>query len=131
MQFCMNHIASWQRPETVFQEMKGSFSRYSFVYSNVPGPTDAVYIAGRQVKEIQALVSNPLCMIQTISYNGTVFTNAQVDLRSTVEADKLSSAFVATVEDAVREILQGDERMAALSEVRSSARAHNPGPFHM
>lgn len=61
--------------QTVFD----TFSRHSCVLTNVPGPSDEVLFAGKQVKAVQLLFDNLLTQIDLISYAGQVYGNIVFD----------------------------------------------------
>ncbi|KAL7491839.1 hypothetical protein ACHAWT_001108 [Skeletonema menzelii] len=88
--------------------------RVSCVWSNVPGPFEAVAIAlccnvvsffspksGNMynIKKIQIVMPHPVSILQVISYDGNLFFNVTLDLRSAKNAEFLRGAFVDAVKN--------------------------------
>ena len=61
--------------QTVFD----TFSRHSFVLTNVPGPSDKVLFAGKKVMGVQLFFDNLLTQVDLISYAGKVYGNIIFD----------------------------------------------------
>lgn len=124
-------IVTWFfKPEDMVDGMKDGIGNACFVWSNVPGPTIPIFIRGQRVSELQCVVSNPFCMMQTCSYNGVVFTNIQVDTRTSIEGHLLSQAYVETMKAAIHELLlPGHEQIHALKVLEEAVSGHDPGPF--
>ena len=55
------------------------FSRHSLVFSNVPGPADAVFLAGKEVVGMFAVYPNLIMQHICVSYNGKMFMNFVCD----------------------------------------------------
>lgn len=132
MKLIVDNVASRMGMDAIAEDMGKSLGKATFCWSNVPGPSFPVFLAGHKITEIQTLVSNPFCMMQAVSYNGVIYTSIQVDLRNAKEADKLAHAFVKTFKSAIEEVLPSDEeKEAALKTIDEAVASHNPGPFHM
>lgn len=118
------------KPDDMVEGMKDGMGKATYVWSNVPGPTIPIYITGHKVSEIQCVVSNPFCMMQTCSYNGRVYTNIQVDTRSCIQSEILSKAYVECIRAAIKELLlPGAEQRDALRTLEEASMKHYPGPF--
>jgi WS/DGAT C-terminal domain len=65
------------------------FSRHSIVFSNVPGPPEAIHFAGERILGIQVVFPNllPQCLI--LSYAGEIFMNMVLDCSVIKEGDVL------------------------------------------
>lgn len=61
--------------QTVFDIL----SRHSVVFTNVPGPANAVAFAGKEVTEIQMIYANLVTQVSLMSYRGQVFGNICID----------------------------------------------------
>lgn len=70
------------------------FSRVSCIYSNVAGPTEAIWLAGCHMTRIQVIMPHPTSIFQALSYNGLVFCNITLDNRSAPQLHLLRAAFV-------------------------------------
>ena len=127
--FCL--LSMFTKPDDMVDDMKkGIGNAGTFVWSNVPGPRAPIFINGHRVSEIQCVISNPVTMMQTCSYNGMVYTNIQVDTRTAVKSELLSQAHVESLKAAIRELLlPGSEQDNALRTLEETASSHNPGPF--
>ena len=122
--------ALFPTPNSMIDYMRRFIGKETFGWSNIPGPSIPIFIQGKKVTELQCLVSNGLCFMQTCSYNGMVYTSIQVDTRTTMDSHRLSYEFNRTVEGAIRELLNGLERDNALDVLRASTKNHtNPGPY--
>mmetsp|Transcript_10711 Transcript_10711/g.40248 ORF Transcript_10711/g.40248 Transcript_10711/m.40248 type:complete len:503 (-) Transcript_10711:1612-3120(-) len=70
-----------------------SFARHTCVFSNVPGPQEPVYFAGRMLRKIHMVFPNALMQVGILSYNGQVFMNSVVDLEAQRHPGLLSFSF--------------------------------------
>ncbi|XRB23730.1 diacylglycerol O-acyltransferase [Pseudoscourfieldia marina] len=52
-----------------------SFSRHSFVITNVPGPDQKMHLAGSAIDECHLLFPNIIPQLSFLSYNGTVYAS--------------------------------------------------------
>ena len=98
------------------------FSRVSCIYSNVAGPTEAIWVSGRRMTKIQVIMPHPTSIFQALSYNGSVFCNITLDNRSAPQLHLLRAAFVDAIHNfastysvvvpdgAVQESSWGEER---------------------
>jgi hypothetical protein len=55
------------------------FQRHSLVFSNVPGPSVPVFLAGKRVAGVQMVYPNLLPQVGVLSYAGQVFMNVTAD----------------------------------------------------
>jgi hypothetical protein len=130
MTFMFRLMSFFIKPDHMVDGMKDGMGKATYVWSNVPGPTIPIYISGHKVSEIQCVVSNPFCMMQTCSYNGRVFTNIQVDTRSSIQSDLLFKAYAQCIKAAIEELLlPGAEQRDALRTLEEVSTKHYPGPF--
>ena len=130
MLFIFRLLSMFTKPDDMVDDMKKGLGNATFVWSNVPGPRAPVFIKGHRVSEIQCVVSNPFSMMQTCSYDGMVYTNIQVDMRTAMKSELLSQAHLESVKAAIQELLlPGSEQDNALKTLAEAASGHNPGPF--
>eukprot|EP00985_Skeletonema_marinoi_P007643 scaffold3384_cov122-Skeletonema_marinoi.AAC.1 len=79
------------------------FQRASCVWSNIPGPVEAVSffspISGNMynIKKMQIVIPHPISFLQVTSYDGNLFFNITLDLRSAKNPGLLREAFVNAV----------------------------------
>lgn len=69
-------------------------SRHSMVFSNVPGPTEEVFVAGVPVKTLQMVYPNILTQVGILSYNGHVSMNMVLDPELIKESHKLPEFYL-------------------------------------
>jgi len=81
---------------TVAQQL---FSRHTCVFSNVPGPAEAVYIAGQRVVAIYSAFPNLILQVLCLSYNGQMYMSIACD-DSIPQADDLAALYL----DELREL---------------------------
>eukprot|EP00746_Dinoflagellata_sp_MGD_P015706 gnl/MRDRNA2_/MRDRNA2_135017_c0_seq1.p1 gnl/MRDRNA2_/MRDRNA2_135017_c0~~gnl/MRDRNA2_/MRDRNA2_135017_c0_seq1.p1 ORF type:complete len:483 (-),score=74.43 gnl/MRDRNA2_/MRDRNA2_135017_c0_seq1:256-1704(-) len=55
------------------------FGRHGLVFSNVPGPSQAIYLCGQKVTMLQSVFLNAIPQAILISYNDKIFMNYVVD----------------------------------------------------
>jgi len=124
-----NLMGKFTKPSDMGDELRNRIGKTTFVWSNVPGPAIPVFICGNKVTELQCLVSNPFTMMQSCSYNGMVYTSIQVDTRTATQCEKLSEAYIQTMEAAIAELLVGEEQESASKTLKEAASKHRPGPY--
>lgn len=117
------------KPSGMREQMQDGIGKVSYVWSNMIGPSMPMYIQDKKVSELHCLVSHPFCMMTTTSYNGMVYTNIQVDTRTSLESAKLAEAYRVTIQVAIAELLAGPEQENALRTLNEAALRHQPGPF--
>lgn len=122
-------MGKFVNPANMADEFQNGIGKSTFLWSNVPGPALPVYISGRKVTELQCLVSNPFSMMQTCSYNGTVYSSIQVDVRTATRSETLAEAYVETLKAAISELLMGPEKENALWTLKEALSKHKPGPY--
>jgi WS/DGAT/MGAT family acyltransferase len=70
-------------PKLPVQKQKESvrdiFANHSLVFSNVPGPQEALYVAGERLSGVQIVYYNALPQIIVLSMSGQVWLNLTVD----------------------------------------------------
>jgi len=76
-----------------------TFKRHSMVFSNVPGPTFPVYVAGQRVTGIQMIFPNLIAQVGIISYDGQVGFNMVLDDNVVKNPDLLRQAYVQELRD--------------------------------
>ena len=130
MLFIFRLLSMFTKPDDMADDMKKGVGNATFVWSNVPGPRASIFIKGHRVSEIQCVVSNPFTMMQSCSYDGMVYTNIQVDIRTAIKSELLSQAHLESVKAAIQELLlPGSEQDNALRTLAEATSGHNPGPF--
>ena len=73
--FLTNYVVS-MAPRFVSRQITyDTFSRHSFVVTNVPGPAEPVHLAGAEVLETHLLFPNLIPQISFLSYNDVVYCN--------------------------------------------------------
>ena len=73
--FLTNNVVS-MAPRFVSRQITyDTFSRHSFVVTNVPGPAEPVHLAGAEVLETHLLFPNLIPQISFLSYNDVVYCN--------------------------------------------------------
>ena len=82
----MNNILSRAPLFFLHDIAQKTFTRHSIVFSNVPGPQEALYLCGEEVLGIQAIFPNIITQTIIVSYNGSICGNLVVD--STVVKDR-------------------------------------------
>mmetsp|Transcript_2348 Transcript_2348/g.4079 ORF Transcript_2348/g.4079 Transcript_2348/m.4079 type:complete len:177 (-) Transcript_2348:256-786(-) len=85
--------------EKVYEMSESAFRRISCVYSTVPGPTTAVSISSRRLRKIQVVMPHPTSIFQMLSYDGNVFCNITLDMRTASRSWLLRDAFVRAVDN--------------------------------
>jgi len=78
------------------------FSRHSFVYSNVPGPTSRLKVAGEEVLEIWPIFPNLISQLLCVSYAGKMYMTIVLDASVVTEAEVLPNYYL----EALRELAQ-------------------------
>jgi hypothetical protein len=72
----IQNFASWLLPAVMVRKTAlDLFTRHSVVFSNVPGPANAAYLAGEEITEISMYYPNVITQVGIISYNGKIFCN--------------------------------------------------------
>ena len=74
------------------------FERQSCVYSNVPGPTIPIWIAGHRLLKLQTILPHPVSIFQALSYNGSIYFNITLDVRAAARPWLLRDAFVESIQ---------------------------------
>jgi hypothetical protein len=73
------------------------FSRHSMVFSNVPGPGEALSIAGQRILGMQVIFPNLISQTMIVSYAGAVFMNMVLDSDIVNSPEKVSEFFNAEI----------------------------------
>jgi hypothetical protein len=71
-----------------------TFTRHSIVFSNVPGPQEALYLGGEEVLGIQAIFPNIITQTIIVSYNGSICGNLVVDSSVVKDRDLLKETYL-------------------------------------
>merc|ERR1711871_1771287 len=58
---------------------KDIFARHSMVFSNVPGPSQPVLVAGAELTGVQMVYPNLITQVGIISYAGKMYMNFTLD----------------------------------------------------
>lgn len=74
------------------------FSRHTVVFSNLPGPAEAVHMCKQKLISLQVVFPNILPQVLLISYGGEVFFNMCLDDHS-VHADELVACYINEMRD--------------------------------
>jgi hypothetical protein len=82
----MNNILCHSPLFFIHDTAQKTFTRHSIVFSNVPGPQEALYLCGEEAIGIQAIFPNIIAQTIIVSYNGAICGNLVVD--STVVKDR-------------------------------------------
>jgi hypothetical protein len=69
------------------------FSRHSVVFSNLPGPSDQLFLCGKRLQAVQVVFPNILPQVLIISYGGEVFFSMSVDDEA-VKTDVLQQCYL-------------------------------------
>lgn len=70
------------------------FTRHTIVFSNVPGPSEPLYLYGEKLLGLQVLFPNLIAQVVIVSYNGSVFYNMNVDDELVDACDELPRLFL-------------------------------------
>ncbi|CAM9094138.1 unnamed protein product, partial [Ectocarpus fasciculatus] len=70
------------------------FSRHSIVFSNVPGPSRPITLAGEKVVNMQVLFPNLLPQVILISYSGSIFNCMVIDDKLITNPEKLCEYYL-------------------------------------
>ena len=88
--------------DTIKDAAKHAFDCVSCVYSNVPGPSEAISLKGAtrsyQITKMHVIMPHPVSIVNILSYNSSVFFNITLDTRAAEEPWRLRNAFVEAVE---------------------------------
>ena len=88
--------------EMIKDAAKNTFESVSCVYSNVPGPLEALSLKGvtrsYQITKLQIIMPHPVSIVNILSYNASVFFNITLDTRAAEESWRLRTAFVEAIE---------------------------------
>ncbi|KAI8917487.1 hypothetical protein DFJ77DRAFT_307647 [Powellomyces hirtus] len=75
------------------------FARHSIVFTNVPGFTERMYIAGEPVLAVQPCVSNVLNQLSAVSYCDAIHMNFVVDGSVVLQPERLALFLVRELEN--------------------------------
>jgi hypothetical protein len=81
----MNYVLCYSPLFVIHDTAQKTFTRHSLVFSNVPGPQEALYLCGEEILSLQAIFPNILPQTIIVSYNGAICGNLVVD--STIVKD--------------------------------------------
>jgi len=92
--FIQNTVLPWLPASLSQQTCVDIFSRHSCVFTNVPGPDEAILFAGIQVTGIQMVFPNLLSQVSMLSYDGNLISNCVVDPQVVKHPSQLRKGFV-------------------------------------
>lgn len=78
----------------VQQTLQDAMGRATMVFSNVPGPQEAVHFGPRQLTGLQVLFPNFLPQALVVSLNGGVYYNLVVDPLVVEQSDALPALYL-------------------------------------
>jgi hypothetical protein len=103
-------------PDFLFRQTAyDMFTRHTMVFSNVPGPENALYFAGSKLLSLVPIFPNLIDQGLVLSYDGTLFYNVNIDTQTFPESDKLPGMFKAELTALAKEygLDTSDEAMLA------------------
>jgi hypothetical protein len=90
----MNSILCYSPLFVIHDTAQKTFTRHSLVFSNVPGPQEALYLCGEELVSFQAIFPNILPQTIIVSYNGTICGNLVVDSRIVKDPEVLRETYL-------------------------------------
>jgi len=95
------HIADMNAklPEVISQMVAADlFNRHTIVFSNVPGPTEHAYLAGKKVVAIRPVYCNLLPQFMALSYCGDMYMSITIDDKVATQPDRLGDLYMQEIE---------------------------------
>lgn len=89
-----NHLVPMLPRSAARQTVYDIFSRHSLVLTNVPGPSEDVLFAGKQVDGVQILFSNLLTQVDFVSFSGKVYGNIVYDPEALPHMEGFAQSYI-------------------------------------
>merc|ERR1719162_2697302 len=81
------------------QTAKDLFANHSLVFSNVPGPQEALYVGGERLEGVQLVYYNVIPQIILLSISGQIWMNITVDPDLISDRERLVSCYFEELEE--------------------------------